>query len=192
MKPRYTFNDDGNRKIEIDIQCPDKMSEILTLAIDDLELCEKDPNMEVNMGEWVTVANFYSSNTNPKCYACLAGGVMVKTLHIDTGFLQENNQSMTSPGMLLDRKWEIALAGLNQIRMNRLYYKLASIYGNPDNPFIVAHPKMRMEIGGYNIAKWDIAVPPYCLDHEGFKIAMRQIIAWYKEWEDSQATEITA
>lgn len=52
---------------------PDKPSELLKLAMHDLELCEQDEKYEINMIIW---HSFFAN----KCYVCMAGAVMAKSL----------------------------------------------------------------------------------------------------------------
>lgn len=51
---------------------PNKPSDLLQVALDDLRLCEKDPLYAIEMGDW--------HKANGKCRVCLAGAVMAKTL----------------------------------------------------------------------------------------------------------------
>lgn len=51
---------------------PEKPSELLKLAMLDLEKVEADPRYRVDMGEW--------HKPNGRCSVCLAGSVMAKTL----------------------------------------------------------------------------------------------------------------
>jgi len=66
------------------------LHELLRLAIDDLKLCYADPNVKVDMGEWLT----YDGGT---CKVCLAGAVMLKS--------QKN--LMNVPSLL--KHWALAL-----------------------------------------------------------------------------------
>lgn len=51
---------------------PDKPSELLLLALTDLEMCENDPRYEIYMGNWHA--------PNGRCRVCAAGAVMAKSL----------------------------------------------------------------------------------------------------------------
>lgn len=54
---------------------PNKPSELLKLALSDMELVEQDPRYKIDMGFWhMPIKN--------KCVVCLAGSVMAKTLKI--------------------------------------------------------------------------------------------------------------
>lgn len=50
-------------------ELPDKMSDLLELALGDLERIEKTPGYRVDMNQWVTEAG-------DKCFVCLAGSVL--------------------------------------------------------------------------------------------------------------------
>ena len=52
---------------------PDKPSQLIRLAIADLEKCEQHPNYEIDMEKWWLQGK-------KKCYVCLAGAVMAQTL----------------------------------------------------------------------------------------------------------------
>ena len=53
-----------------------KLSVLLSLALDDLELVEKDSNYKINMNTW------HTKPEGKKCEVCLAGSVLAKTLNI--------------------------------------------------------------------------------------------------------------
>ena len=58
-----------------------KLSVLLSLALDDLESVEKDPNYGIDMGNW-------HRKEKGQCYVCLAGSLLAKTfkypkIHID-------------------------------------------------------------------------------------------------------------
>ena len=55
---------------------PEKPSELIRLALHDLELCEQNDRYAINMDRW----HVPSEN---KCYVCLAGSVMAKSLNAD-------------------------------------------------------------------------------------------------------------
>ncbi len=58
---------------------PDKPSELIRVALADLEKCEKDPDYEIFMGVW------HSPKPAGYCEVCLAGAVIAKTLGSDKG-----------------------------------------------------------------------------------------------------------
>ena len=54
---------------------PDKPSELIRIALKDLEACELDPKYQINMNSW-------HATIDGKCAVCLAGAVMARTLGI--------------------------------------------------------------------------------------------------------------
>lgn len=56
---------------------PDKPSELIRVALDDLAKCEADPDsFTINMGDWLVPEN-------GKCSVCLAGAVMAQSINVD-------------------------------------------------------------------------------------------------------------
>ena len=72
---------------ELDVsKLPDKLSDLLRLALADLKACEEDPNYGVSMYLWharPTADNIGFDSS--RCHVCLAGAVLAKTLHLDPG-----------------------------------------------------------------------------------------------------------
>ncbi len=60
---------------------PDKPSELLRLALDDLRACEADPHYRVDMGVWHTPTKRFFGLMNA-CKVCFAGSVMAQTCKI--------------------------------------------------------------------------------------------------------------
>lgn len=58
-----------------DTRLPDKLSELIRVALADLEKCEALSQYEIQMGEWHT----YDSDRDV-CLVCFAGAVMAQTL----------------------------------------------------------------------------------------------------------------
>lgn len=56
-------------------QLPDKLSELIYIALEDLEKIEADPRYIIDMGTW--------HMPNGKCAVCAAGAVMAKRLGAD-------------------------------------------------------------------------------------------------------------
>ena len=54
---------------------PDKLSELIRLAVADCKLVEQDPRYELDMMEWHNPSKFGGS-----CEVCMAGAIMAKTL----------------------------------------------------------------------------------------------------------------
>jgi len=53
---------------------PDKPSELIRLALDDLKKCEKSKKYKIDMWKW--------HESNGECAVCLAGAVMAQTLKV--------------------------------------------------------------------------------------------------------------
>ena len=66
----------GNKGAEMKnkITLPNKPSELIRLALHDLELCEKDKRYLIDMDDW------HINDTSDLCCVCLAGSVMAKSL----------------------------------------------------------------------------------------------------------------
>lgn len=58
---------------------PDKLHELLEVALNDLILCEQDPTYSVNMGWWHEKDPYVNPDV---CLVCLAGTVIAKTLNV--------------------------------------------------------------------------------------------------------------
>lgn len=59
------------------MKLPDKPSELLTLALKDLEACKRDSNYSISMSVW------HSFEPNDRqCYVCMAGAVMAQTMKV--------------------------------------------------------------------------------------------------------------
>jgi len=61
------------------ITLPDKLSDLMQLALDDLAKVEQDPQYRVNMGDWHNGTTVAYGNA---CVVCFAGAVMAKTLGV--------------------------------------------------------------------------------------------------------------
>lgn len=58
---------------------PDKLSDLIEVALNDLELVEKDPRYKIRMDKW------HSPQVDGKCHVCMAGAVMAMTLQQPVG-----------------------------------------------------------------------------------------------------------
>jgi len=93
--------------VEEVIDLPDKMSDLLSLALDALEACEADPNYFVYMGEYHKPAD------DGTCSVCLAGSAMAKVLGADkTRWLWPDN---------FDDRLEKKLRAIDRLRQGRVY-----------------------------------------------------------------------
>lgn len=90
---------------------PDKPSELILVALQDLEKVEKDPLFNVNMSEWV----FYNSYTH-RCHVCLAGAVMMKTLEA-RGYKLPRDAASISPSNFGFKEYQSKLLALDSFRL---------------------------------------------------------------------------
>jgi hypothetical protein len=67
------------------MQLPDKPSELLAVALRDLELCEQDPRYVINMDQW------HLPIADGLCAVCLGGAVLAKSLGTPIHFLTDGN-----------------------------------------------------------------------------------------------------
>ena len=86
---------------------PDKPSELIRLALADLEKVERDPRYKINMGSWHNVIESPSTG-RPVCAVCLAGAVMA-------GALEESVHRSVRPWEY-DRDTEHKLYALDMFR----------------------------------------------------------------------------
>lgn len=57
------------------MELPDKLSDLLDLAVKDCKICEKDDYYVLNMNSW----HMYDGGL---CYVCMAGAVMAQTMGV--------------------------------------------------------------------------------------------------------------
>jgi hypothetical protein len=94
-----------------------KPSELLELAMNDLEKCEADPRYEISMESW-------HDPNGEICKVCLAGAVMAQTCGLPI--------NMVSSGLAKDvgEDWEKGTDALNAFRMGKINLALRYIgYG---------------------------------------------------------------
>lgn len=97
---------------------PDKPSELILLALADLEKCELDDNYRVNMNVWheYDYPTSMEHEYKPTCQICLGGAIMAQTLEVS---LEECVDPSSFKGDL-DPK----LRSLNAFREGRLHEAL--------------------------------------------------------------------
>ena len=76
--PQYAAYDPNGKNQPMTTQLPDKLSDLLRLAVHDAQACEADPRYTLNMRRWHQI-----DVTTKKCNVCLAGAVIAKTLHVE-------------------------------------------------------------------------------------------------------------
>lgn len=84
---------------------PDKLSDLLELALADLEKAEADPYAEIDMGEWM-------NDDGERCLVCLAGSVMRYSIHAC-------RRGLTGPCEFGD-EIEMKLLALNRLRLGQI------------------------------------------------------------------------
>ena len=82
---------------------PDKLSELLRLAIGDLIKVRADPRYEVYMTDW------HWPSHNGKCRVCLAGSVLAKSFELDPA-------QKVVWGTDIDKETQNKLMALNELR----------------------------------------------------------------------------
>lgn len=100
----------------IEIHLPDKLSDLLDMALDDLREIEKDGRYIVNMHYWHVAVHPREDTT--KCYVCLAGAVLARkmnhpmvSLHPD-GELPENEHKLQAIDHLREGNVDLAFKEL--------------------------------------------------------------------------------
>lgn len=100
-KPKKKFD-----PIKVKDTLPNKPSELLLLAIKDLEKVEKSKRLIVDMGHWVSPHAGGYEIPKGKCAVCLAGAVLVRSLGVTTsngGFTPEDfNKNICGKARALD------------------------------------------------------------------------------------------
>jgi hypothetical protein len=87
---------------------PEIPSELIRLAIKDLELCEQDSNYTIDMSDWYADRGEY-------CSVCLAGAVMVQELDV-VPLTRANGTKQMSPAYVPNAKDRDKLYALNILR----------------------------------------------------------------------------
>jgi ribosomal protein S27AE len=93
---------------------PDKLSELLYIALEDLEKIEADPRYKINMDLW--------HRPNGKCSVCAAGSVMAVRLGAHTDDMLEPSD--------FEKETENKLYAINYLREGRVadaYYMLHGV-----------------------------------------------------------------
>ncbi len=103
---------------------PSKLSELLTLALNDLNKTEKDKRYQIDMSDWHTPHA-------KACYVCLSGAVMAQTLKASPSLLKVpyhfdrvNNRKLVAlellrHGDVAGAVWVMKLPAMKEIQFNR-------------------------------------------------------------------------
>ena len=101
---------------------PEKLSELIRVALADAKLIQKDPRYKINMSTWHSPANSrIREDTGTRCYVCLAGCVMAKSLGFSPQEFHEPSQ--------LDQELERKLRALDLIRSGDVIGAAIFVYG---------------------------------------------------------------
>ena len=125
-------------------------SELIRVALIDLELCEKDDKYFVSMNSW-----HHPYKKEDICYVCLAGAVMAKSLHM--------NRARFGEPCDFPRQISLKLRALNWLREGRVT-KGMSVYFESMGDNII--PKIMLE---------DVSVTPYWANPHNFKVDMHDL-----------------
>lgn len=110
------------------MKLPDKPSELLLLALADLEAVERDPRYRVNMATWL-------ERVDGVCYVCFAGAVMAQTCGVGDSITPRDGDIEDVFGKKVGRKlraldyfrlgWvdeALDMFGIDQFRVGDDYY----------------------------------------------------------------------
>ena len=108
-------------KMSITDKLPEKPSELIRLALHDLELCEQDNRYFIDMENWHTpYGESISSLLRNKCLVCLTGSVMAKSLNADVlEHLRPYNYK---------DKTKTKLLAIDEFRIGYVYQGIASLF----------------------------------------------------------------
>ena len=128
---------------------PEKMGELLALAVDDYDACREDPHYKIVMGTWHTGgyrAKPSSTASDYKCEVCLAGTVIAKSFG-------EDWTRTTSPDGLYDRyaiteEDRRRLEALDDLRTGNVRKAWATIHSAP----MMAAPT---DVQDFHEREWD-------------------------------------
>jgi hypothetical protein len=130
---------------------PDKLSDLIELALKDLELVEKDPRYRVDMSQW-------HYGAEKVCVVCLAGAVIAKTLGAP------RNKTYTPGKCSSDNR--VKLRALDMVRCGYLNDAVRYVHGGVPQASRIPH---------------FVHVTGYDEDPTRFKIAMRSWAKYFKE-----------
>ena len=132
---------------------PDKLSDLIDVALADLEACEADPRYVIDMDEW------HYPNRRGHCAVCLAGSVMAQRLgaSVDTWVTPED----------FDHETCSSLSALNSLLCGDIFEAVSDRVGSG-------------AAKGMNLPP-DQEVVEYRFDPAQFKADMRRLAATLRE-----------
>lgn len=101
------------RRIQVTKTLPDKPSELILVALKDLEKLENRRGIVIDMGEWLTEN---VEGGKKVCSVCMAGAVMYNRLGIRPHD-DPDSMNLITPGDLSDEATSAKLSALNHFRM---------------------------------------------------------------------------
>jgi len=154
-----------------DVELPNKLSDLIELALKDLAKAERDPKYKVNMGMWHE--NRCSDPNKPICHVCFAGAVMAKTKGCAIGV-------NFSPSEFTHGE-ELKMRALDQIRQydfgGAFNYFIRGVQGWKTNKHVKAIDDLWNHFGPYD------DLPTYEDNRADFKFNMRLIVSTLREYK---------
>lgn len=114
---------------------PDKLSDLIRLALDDLRKCEENPQYTINMHVW-----YHHSPDNNRCMVCLAGSVMAQTLQFaSTDRLGDIIRLGCDDLNSTASRWAAGMYALNAARQGRVDFALRWWLGLDDEDVVAQY-----------------------------------------------------
>lgn len=100
---------------------PEKASDMIRLALKDLEAVEKSSDYRINMVEWHRPME---SQRGVECHVCMAGAVMAQTMREPAGYNVVPSRSQYG--------WKISnkISALNEFRLGRVFGGLSMFHSH--------------------------------------------------------------
>lgn len=138
---------------------PDKLSDLIELALNDLAEVERDPRYSVEMWDWHEKKEDY-------CSVCLAGAVMAKTLGVPYG-------KTSFPDYFANEKIERALNAIDRVRIGFVGSALHWLNSEMNEDLVSRmNRKFRIRLGQFQ---------PYSINSDEFKTTMQKIATDLRE-----------
>ncbi len=147
------------------VRLPEKISDLINMAIDDIEAIEKMENYVIDMGTWHETTKF--DDGVEKCAVCMAGAVMVNTLKAN---YDQTIFPLSYAGN--DPYTAQRLMALNSFRIGDLEGGWNDIHENEDGDNDCVWPDGLEE---------DVEVDQYDVNPELFKEQMRNIAKMFAD-----------
>lgn len=95
---------------------PNTLGELLEVALQDLRKCEESDEYTINMLVWY--------ETNGRCYVCMAGAVMAKSLGYDESHQIGHNLPVP---IRINDSWNAKLEAINELRKGHIERAMLSL-----------------------------------------------------------------